>query len=468
MFLDTLVGRLNFQPLGLLAVATATKAAGHEVLLSDMTHPKQVFRDVEAFAPDVIAMPTTTGPHKQVLSMCARLKSRFEFHSVIGGPHPTFFPQIALRPEVDAVCRGEADVAFVEYLNRLEHGDPSTAPNMAFERNGELVDNPPMPLIPDIDELPQTAWEILDPHPMASRFPVRPFISTRGCPYQCSYCYNANLQQYYKGKGKFVRRMSPGRFVSEIESYKKRAPISFVYIFDDTFAVSNDWLDEFCEQYKKRIDRPFFVDFTARLVTAERIAKLQKAGLAYCGVGLESGDETVRQEILCKKQTDEHLRNAADVFHKAKLPFEFFSMLGLPATDFEKDLDTFEMNRDLKPTVADVMIFQPYPGTPLGDKAKELGLFSGDPDDLPPTFKSRSILNFPHRDKVRRLMFLFRILVMLGASRKTAKTLASLPLTPLYWLINRLVEGFTKSRNIYRIKVPLRDYLTTVYHFIRP
>jgi len=264
-----------------------------------------------------------------------------------------------------------------------------------------------------------------------------------------------------------VRRYSPERFVAEVAAYKKQRPLTFVYIFDDTFSTSREWLSAFCQEYTREVNLPFFVNFTAGMVTPERIAMLRQAGLVYVGVGLESGDQDIRRHILKKDVTNEELEQAAYVLHDAKIPFEFYNMLAFPGTTVDHDLATLEMNARLRPDVPEVMIFQPYPGTPLGDDAARMGLFSGNPDDLPPTFKDRTVLDIPNKKQVRRLFLLFRVLVYTRSSKGRARFLSSLPLTPIYWLANRLAEGFVKSRYIYKIRVPWRDYLTVLYHYFQ-
>ena len=468
LFADTLLGNLNFQPLGVLSLAAVCRAAGHEVRLADLTDPRRVERTMREFMPEVVGFPVVTGQHQRVLRLTRRLKSRFDFHAVFGGPHATFFPQLALRPEVDAVCRGEGERSLVEHLRRYEQNDePQTTPGFAFGDGDRLRTNPPATLIENLDELPFAALESLDDHPLARRFPVQPFMAARGCPYHCSFCYNDRQHEMYRAQGRWVRRFSPERFVAEILAYKRRAPLSFVYIFDDTFATDRAWLEAFAVAYKREIGLPFFVNFLAGLVTRERIALLKDAGLAYVGVGLEVGDERRRREVLCKNVTDAQLRHAAAVLHAAHVPFEFYSMLALPGATFADDLQTLALNVELQPTVPDVMIFQPYPGTALGDEAMRLNLFTGDPDDLPSSFKDRSVLAIPDRRRVRRLYQLFRVLVTLRASKRTADRLSRLPLYPLYWLIGRFFEGLVKSRGIYRIRVSARDFLTLTWRYLR-
>lgn len=462
-----MLGHLNFQPLGLLSLAAVCKKAGHAVRLADSTKPHHVERIVSEYKPDVIGFPVITGQHLHVLKLCRQLKLRHSFNSVFGGPHATFFPDLALRPEVDAVCRGEGETALVEYLDRLQHNrEPEKTPNFVTKTAGGLLENPVAPLIENLDQLPFAAWEILDEHPIAARFPVRPFMATRGCPYRCSFCYNPKIREIYRDRGHFLRRYTPERFVAEIADCRRGRKISFVYIFDDTFATDSEWLFSFCRTYQREIKLPFFVNFTANLVTADKITMLKDAGLAYVGVGLESGNEDIRRRMLCKEVTDEQLVNAAAILHRAGMAFEFYNILAIPGTSLDHDLKTLEMNVQLKPTVPDVMLYQPYPGTPLGDEAVRLGLFSGNPDDLPPTFKDRTVLAIPHATKVRRLFLLFRLLIAFGVSRKMALFLIALPLSPLYKLLSRIYEGAVKSRRIYKIRLSWKDYSTLVWNYL--
>ena len=140
--------------LGPMYLSRAVKDAGHEmraVFLPDARWMEKV----RSFAPDVVTWSVMTGSHRQILSVNRFLRSKFEFFSIMGGPHPTFLPEMAQDPAVDAVCVGEGEEAIVELLGALESGeDWREVRNLAYAgEDGELVRNPLRPLVQDLDSL---------------------------------------------------------------------------------------------------------------------------------------------------------------------------------------------------------------------------------------------------------------------------------------------------------------------------
>ena len=82
------------------------------------------------------------------------------------------------------------------------------------------------------------------------------FISGRGCPYQCTYCFNHKYNQMYKGKGNIIRHKSVDYFLEEILQVKKEYPLEGIIFEDDIFIIDKGWLEEFAIKYSKKIGLP--------------------------------------------------------------------------------------------------------------------------------------------------------------------------------------------------------------------
>ncbi|HSJ56574.1 MAG TPA: cobalamin-dependent protein, partial [Anaerolineae bacterium] len=116
--------QIDYEPQGVMYLSSALKAAGHEVELAVAAHhdPVAVARD---FRPDVAAYSVITGSQRYYLALNRRLKAELPgVFAAFGGPHPTFFPEMAGEEGVDGICRGEGEDAFVDLVNALAGGGP--------------------------------------------------------------------------------------------------------------------------------------------------------------------------------------------------------------------------------------------------------------------------------------------------------------------------------------------------------
>ena len=107
------------------------------------------------FQPDVVAFSCTTGVHRWAGDFAEKIKRGRDVLTVVGGPHPTFFPKFIEHPGVDVICRGEGEQAIVEMANKISAGEPvQDTLNCWFKRNGEIVSNGLRPLIANLDSIP--------------------------------------------------------------------------------------------------------------------------------------------------------------------------------------------------------------------------------------------------------------------------------------------------------------------------
>lgn len=462
-----LIGSRNFQPLALEYLSACLKAAGHDVRLADASFPRRVIRQVETFRPGLVGYSATTGMHLVLLALNAELKKRFRFFSVFGGPHATFYPAMIEREGVDAVCLGEGEQALPELANALSRGEPVAGiANLWVKQDGVVMRNAPRPLLRDLDSLPAPDWSLAENFPYCRDFPVKIFLASRGCPYSCAFCSMPAYRRLYAGQP-FYRVRDPERVVAEIQDYRRRRPLRFVYLFDDTFGVDEDWLTRFCLTYERDVKLPFCVQVRADLVTEDKVALMKRAGLAHAALGLETGSEKLRFELLEKRITDKQLLAAAAVFKRQGIPLMTYNLLGVPGTTLADDLQTLRFNQQLAADFADGYMFQPYPQTALGERARQQGLTSGNPDEAPRTLKRMSSVALADAPARLRLLYLFPLLAAHPPSKRNLHLLLSLPLDPLYRLLLRIYEGYVRTFKIYRVRIPLPVLLRIAWHYLR-
>ncbi len=459
LFVNRLTGSecLGRQPLGILYLSAALKRDGHEVGIADACRPSEVRRAVRELRPHVLLYSVRTGYHRFYARLNRELKREFpDVLSIFGGPHATFYPEMIEQDDaVDAVCIGEGELALCDFFARLQAGsDWDAAPNFWTRRDGRLRRNAVRPLAPDIDSLPEPDRELLAPFPVLRRFPIRSFIASRGCPYDCTYCFNHAYARIYEGKGARVRLPSPRRFVDEIAREARRAPFSAAQFEDDIFGMSPRWLEEFAALYPSAVGLPFSCNVRAELVTDRVADLLAKAGCAGVWLGLESGDEQVRSELLDRQNSDEVTRSGVARLKARGLAVSTENIVGIPKTTLEHDFKTLALNCELRPNYAQCSIFQPYPRTDLGRVAAEAGLFSGNFDELGDFYEGTS-LRVPHRRELENLQELFAVIVRFPRLLPLAPRLVRLPLHPLYRLANLALKVLVLTREFYPVRLRL-------------
>jgi len=244
-------------PLGLCAVSSAARRAGHETSLCQM-NTQDAMSYISRYRPDVVAYSASTGEVKHYLTINAAIKERFpDIFTIMGGPHPTFYPDVVNYGCLDAICRGEADTVFPDVLAALsDRGSASGIDNIVTPH--QKAPSKMRPLVEDLDSLPFPDVSLLYDNTPMGGYPLKSVITSRGCPYNCSYCFNASWRRLYEGKGNAVRRNSVEYVISQIEFIKSKWPLSFVKFYDDIFAYAVDeWLEEFSIKYKRRVGLPF-------------------------------------------------------------------------------------------------------------------------------------------------------------------------------------------------------------------
>jgi anaerobic magnesium-protoporphyrin IX monomethyl ester cyclase len=195
-----IIKEIDNEPHGILRVSAALKQAGYQVEMVVGTEEDPVEAALR-LKPDVLAYSVYTGTQRYYLDVNRRIREHLDVVSIMGGPHPTFFPEIIEEEGVDGICIGEGEYATVDLMNALENGQATEEiPNWWIKSNGQIHRNPLRPLVVDLDELPLADRELLyKAHPLSRRRKLKPFITGRGCPYNCSFCFNEAYSELYKG-----------------------------------------------------------------------------------------------------------------------------------------------------------------------------------------------------------------------------------------------------------------------------
>jgi len=405
------VQNLAFEYLGIMYLSSVLQSYGHrvEVFVEHGQGIDRLIRESKDFKPDIIGFPCTTGIHRWALRAAGLFKAKFpQAKIVFGGPHPTFFPEIIEEACVDIVCRGEGEYALSDLAVRVDRGqDYSDIANLWVKKSGRIFRNDVRPLIENLDELPFPDRNLyIKKYPFLNKS-QKVFMTGRGCPFSCAYCFNHAFKKIYQDKGNMVRYRNADNVVREIREVESEGGLKTVYLQDDTFGLNRAWALEFLAKYRKQIRLPFICLLRADLVDEEIVKNLKSAGCLNVFFGVETGSQELRNLALKKSVSDEQIFETASLLKKYKIRFRTYNMFGLPNESLADAFKTVELNIKIKTDYPWSSLFQPFPGTELGSYVLEHGMLEEDLSCFEPSFFKKSNVRLEQKSEIENLHRLF-------------------------------------------------------------
>jgi anaerobic magnesium-protoporphyrin IX monomethyl ester cyclase len=255
----------NYEPLGLMTLSAVLKKAGHESQYIDASLEKNIIKRVIELSPDIIAYSIITGSHKYYRDLNLTLKQHLNFLALFGGPHCTFFPEFINEEGVDVICRGEAEKAIITLVDFLQKGkDISSIPNLWIKKEGKIYQNEIENLCLNLDEIPFPDRDFVNVYKHYNKMQRRDVITSRGCPYNCTYCFNHANKELFRHKGRYVRQRSVDNVIEELKQLKDKYHAKVFHFQDDVFTVNHQWTFDFCSRYQKEIKLPFEVQLRGK------------------------------------------------------------------------------------------------------------------------------------------------------------------------------------------------------------
>ncbi|PYP99754.1 MAG: hypothetical protein DMF83_29930 [Acidobacteria bacterium] len=395
----------NYEGLGVGYLASYVRSLGHQVQLvlypdpwsdtyvkqKDKDSPmtgrlqsrvnRQLLREIVDFRPDLLCFSTVTDDYRWCSETALTLKAATGAVTVFGGVHVTSVPErVALNPAVDLLALGEGERALAQVLEQLDDWKAGADLKIAgiwYRRDGEIHQNGKGEAIQDLDNLPFPAKDLF-----YQRLPglARTYTATtsRGCPYQCTYCYNAVMLPIYRSQGKWLRQRSVDNVIEELTWAKKTyGPRHFLFM-DDVFASSKKWVEEFAQRYKREVDVPFALITEAVVLNKEETVRcLKEAGLVNVQVGVQTVNEESKKSID-RPESRQQLHNAFTFMNKYKVHYQVDHMLGIPGeTDADQRL-ALEFYNEYRPDIVSVFWLKYYPKLPIIDLAMEKGILKAE------------------------------------------------------------------------------------------
>ncbi len=389
---------IAYEQLGISMLSALAKQRGHDVqlafsvaLFNDRLHTswhpiprffddtRDVLKDVERFKPDVLAFSPLSGSYRWCLQVAQNAKILFPgMKTLFGGVHASAVPdRVITRPEVDYICVGEGDVAFLKTLSAIKKNDTaSPLPNTRYKTpDGRIIQGPQIGFIPNLDSLPffdKSLWE--DYFNMSDYYIT---MASRGCPLRCTFCFNsffANLPK--QNSGKYVRYRSPAHMLAELRWAKKRYRTRMIGFFDDVFTLDKKWLKVFLDGYKKDIHTPFQIFTHVNHMDAETVQWLAEAGCDAAEIGMETLDEEYKSKYLNRHESKETTADVIRLTRKHHIRSRMDHMLGLPGEPPEAQETARQFYIENPPSRINSYWVNYFPGTELQKTAIQFGIIT--------------------------------------------------------------------------------------------
>ncbi|MGI6457787.1 MAG: B12-binding domain-containing radical SAM protein [bacterium] len=372
-----------------LILAALVRKAGYTVGVIDAAAEGLTFTEalerLEPFQPKLIAFTTTTLTTLPADRFARMAKDRWQdLIAAIGGPHATAIPEETLQvcPALDIAAVNEGERTILQILEAVEKGerDFSGIHGVVYrDRDGGIGRTPPPQTFKDLDSLPFPAWDLLPGFPQnyspgyfkVRQLPSTSFVSSRGCPFECSFCDTSVF-------GQKIRSHSAEYMVDLFEYLNRRFGIRDVTFEDDTFMVYRKNVERFCELLlSKDLKMTWACNSRVNLAKPDLLRTMREAGCWHISYGIESGSQMILDHED-KKVTLEQIADGICNTAKAGIAPKGFFIVGHPRETRETLHATYNLTQSLPFADISVTCMTPFPGSPLARTAHEFGAFEND------------------------------------------------------------------------------------------
>jgi len=411
-------------PLGLLSLAAWLEKHGHQADVHDCYAFPKMDYSIAAYLkqkkPDYVGFSTTTSSFLDGIRLATIAKDILPTAKIIfGGVHISALKERLLNdfPVIDYGVPGEGEETLRELLESNQ-SDLAQIQGLLFRKNGETIFTGYRKNLLVMDSLPFPAYEKLRGFPASYKLPIFSYpkapnttiITSRGCPYTCSYCDRSVFQRTY-------RYNSPAYMVEYLTYLQKRFSIKHVNIYDDTFTLKRDRVMEFCElKMKSNVNKMTF-NCAARTeqLDQEMLVMLKKAGCWMISLGIETGDPELlkkHRSYLPSRSMENPLENIRAMVYQIKqagIRVKGLFMLGLPGETEESIKKSMNYVMSLPLDDFNLSKLTPFPGAPMYKDIREHGSFDENWEQMNalnfifvPTGFTKEQLEERHREFYRR------------------------------------------------------------------
>lgn len=381
------VGAYYEFPLGLAYISSALKSKGFSVFCLNLNHQSDsvataIKNAIKQYHIDVVCTGGLSPHYHKIDDILKETKKVSpEIITIIGGGLFGSEPEIILRSLVaDYGVFEEGEETIVELASVLENGkDPKQVKGIMFiDEDGNMVSTGLRKAIQDLDKI---AWpdyeglgitEFLDNQRPYSSYYLYPYdnprlipvISTRSCPFSCTFCYHPI--------GKTYRKRSLDNFFVELEYLINTYQVNMIGLLDELFSTQKERMFEFCNRIK-----PYNIKWGAQMriddINKDTIHALKESGCYSISYGLESKSDVVLKSMK-KSIKSSKIDEALELTRNANIGIQGNFIFGDPAETEEtvqETLDWWKVNIQYQINLGFII---PYPGCENYNNAVKNGL----------------------------------------------------------------------------------------------
>ena len=389
----------RYFPFGVTLIGTVVKKAGHKTLVYDadcFTDPKSIdysqlpekypqylnsFNDpnhpvwqevrntIKKFKPDVIGISAFTTYAASAFYTAKICKELFpKVPVILGGPHATTKSEevLTICPYIDFVVRGEGEKTIIELLNYFSKKriQLKSILGISYRKNKQIIHHPNRPRTNNLDEFPLPNRSILLNEKKYSSEDMGLIMTSRGCPYNCTYCASTKGISYRSIKS----------VLQEITSIKNKYHTTQFTFKDDSFTVDFNRVKNLCnELIKRNLNIKWECNTRVNLITPELLSTMKKAGCNFIKVGIESGSAPILKKMNKGISLDQS-RKAAIILRNSKIHWTGYFLMGLIDETIKDIRKTVAFMKELKPDLALIGVYEPFPGTAMYIEGIKKGL----------------------------------------------------------------------------------------------
>lgn len=343
---------------GLATLATILNNRGHEVLIADYAFMYEeqntdISFFIKKFNPDVIGISICTpnaNEGNEIISRIHEIDSNIPI--IVGGPHATLYTDILQKDKrIDYIVIGEAELTIIDVVEKAKKEK-----NPRVVRTTEIVDVNDVPF-PDYKTFYR--WESLTNYPI---------MTSRGCPFQCSFCASAGLS---------LKRWRPRKVedcIKELEIAKETFPqCSSVLIMDDAPTIDKKRFCEFLDLFLKRIKLQLdMINTRADAIDEKLLTRMKKCGCDAFSMGVEHVNPEVFK-LVNKGETLEQIEKACYLIKKHKMRLGLNFIIGLPKDNLERTKESIRFCRKVKADSCSINLIIPFRHTAVRKWFEENG-----------------------------------------------------------------------------------------------
>lgn len=363
-------------PLACLSVASTLVKSGYDVKILDQRieddWQKTLSNELKK-EPICVGVSSITGTQIHFALEISRFVKNNSFSPVVwGGVHPTLLPIQTMENEfVDIVVKGEGEITLLELVQKLDSKSKiCDVSGIAYKDSKKIINNPDREYV-DLNTLPELPYTLLD----IKKYPsfgeslpsnaksVFPFISSRGCPYACTFCCNPIYSQ------RRWRAMNAETAIKHIDNIVDKFNIDGIVFHDENFFVDKKRV----EKIAKYMDHKLDWGTQARIDVAKNfdILDLHNKGLCLMGIGIESGSDRILS-LIRKGVTVSDIIKYNKLLSNVDIVTQYNFMVGFPTESIGEIYATIDLAMRLitdndNAEITGIYVYAPYPGTELFD-----------------------------------------------------------------------------------------------------